>query len=161
MLRRLAASAAVALIIAAPATSSAQSCRTMAGNLIQNCSFELGVVNPGADYPNAVVSNWTTTFAPQGGTFERWTNGFDGFASRDGNSHLELQVNGPTNIAQSFITTAGQSYSLGFSSAHRARLERIQPDRRVPEQQPADLHGADHDCLSVAGFHEELCWKRQ
>ena len=121
MFRRIAALVALAVIAAVPATSNAQSCRTMAGNLIQNCSFELGVVNSGADYPNAIVSNWTTTFAPQGGTFERWTNSFDGFAARDGNSHLELQVNGPTNIAQSFLTTSGQSYALGFSAAHRPR----------------------------------------
>lgn len=121
MFRRIAATAALAVIFAAPATSNAQSCQSMAGNLIQNCSFELGVVLPGADYPNAIVSNWNTTFAPQGGSFERWTNSFDGFAARDGNSHLELQVNGPTNIAQSFLTTAGQSYAFGFSAAHRPR----------------------------------------
>ena len=121
MFRRIAATAAVAVLCVAPATSQAQSCQTLAGNLILNCSFELGVVNPGADYPNAIVSSWNTTFAPQGGTFERWTNSFDGFAARDGNSHLELQVNGPTNIAQSFLTTAGQSYSVGFASAHRPR----------------------------------------
>ncbi|MEO7999586.1 MAG: DUF642 domain-containing protein [Gemmatimonadaceae bacterium] len=119
MFRRIAATAALAVIFAAPATSNAQSCQSMAGNLIQNCSFELGVVNNGADYPNAIVSSWNVTAAPNGGSFERWTNSFDGFAARDGNSHLELQVNGPTNIAQSFLTTAGQSYALGFSAAHR------------------------------------------
>lgn len=121
MFRRIAATAALAVAIAAPATSNAQSCQSLAGNLIQNCSFELGIVNNGADYPNAVVSSWNVTFAPQGGSFERWTNSFDGFAARDGNSHLELQVNGPTNIAQSFMTTAGQSYAFGFSAAHRPR----------------------------------------
>lgn len=121
MFRRIAATAAVAVLLVVPATTQAQSCQSLGGNLILNCSFEQGVINPGADYPNAIVSNWTTTFAPQGGTFERWTNSFDGFAARDGNSHLELQVNGPTNISQSFLTTSGQKYSFGFSSAHRPR----------------------------------------
>lgn len=121
MFRRIAATAAVAVIFAAPATSNAQSCQTLAGNLIQNCSFELGTVINGADYPNAGVSNWTPLSGPQGGTFERWTNSFDGFAARDGNSHIELQVNGPTRISQGFATLAGQSYALGFSAAHRPR----------------------------------------
>ncbi|MEP6835431.1 MAG: PEP-CTERM sorting domain-containing protein [Gemmatimonas sp.] len=121
MFRRIATTAAVAVIFAAPTTSSAQSCQTMAGNLILNCSFEQGIVNNGADYPNAVVSNWIPLSGPQGGTFERWTNGFDGFYAQDGNSHIELQVNGPTVIQQLLGTTIGQTYDLDFWAAHRPR----------------------------------------
>lgn len=119
MLRRLAASAAVALVLAAPSSASAQSCRTMVGNLIQNCSFEADPTINGAEYPNAFVSSWTNVYAPQGGTFERWTNSFDGFTAKDGNSHIELQVNGPTRIQQSFLTNVGQSYALDFWAANR------------------------------------------
>ena len=121
MLRRLAASAAVALAVLGPSSGAAQSCRTMVGNLILNCSFEDDRTVNGAEYPNAFVSNWTNVYAPHGGTFERWTNSFNGFTAKDGNSHIELQVNGPTNIQQSFTTTAGQRYALDFWSAHRPR----------------------------------------
>ena len=121
MFRRLAASAAVALVLATPSAAAAQSCQSMAGNLIMNCSFENDPTINGAEYPWAVVSNWTNVYAPQGGSFERWTNSFDGFAAQDGKSHIELQVNGPTRIQQMFSTTAGQSYSLDFWSAHRPR----------------------------------------
>lgn len=121
MLRRIATTAAVAVMFLAPTGSSAQSCRTMANNLILNCSFELGIVRDGADYPNAIVSNWIPLSGPQGGTFERWTNSFGGFASQDGTSHVELQVNGRTAIQQMFGTTAGETYDLGFWAAHRPR----------------------------------------
>ena len=123
MLRRIAATAALSVLFAAPATATAQSCQTMVGNLIQNCSFEQGIVNNGADYPNAVVSDWTPLGGPQGGTFERWTNGFEGFYAKDGNSHIELQVNGPTVIQQVFGTIVGETYDLGFWAAHRPRDE--------------------------------------
>jgi hypothetical protein len=121
MFRRLAAVATTIVALTASNTAAAQSCRTMVGNIVQNCSFELGVVNPGADYPNAVVSGWTPLSGPQGGTFERWSNSFDGFASQDGNSHLELQVNGPTRISQTLTTNVGQTYGLDFWAAHRPR----------------------------------------
>lgn len=121
MLRRVAATATMAFIIAAPTSSSAQSCQTMLGNLVQNCSFELGDVMNGAVYPNAIVTGWTPLSGPQGGTFERWTNSFDGFAAKDGNSHIELQVNGPTIIEQIIKTNAGQRYDFGFWAAHRPR----------------------------------------
>lgn len=123
MLRRYASAVAVFAIALAPATSSAQSCQTMGGNLIQNCSFELGTVKPGADYPNALVSNWTPLSGPQGGTFERWANGFDQFYAQDGVSHIELQVNGPTRISQGFLTNVGESYSLDFWAAHRPHAQ--------------------------------------
>ena len=123
MLRRYASAVAVFAIAFSPAVSSAQSCQTMGGNLIQNCSFELGSVINGADYPNAIVSNWTPLSGPQGGTFERWTNGFDGFYAQDGNSHIELQVNGPTRISQGFLTNVGENYSLGFWAAHRPQAQ--------------------------------------
>lgn len=123
MLRRIAVAATLAVITAAPATSSAQSCQSVIGNLIQNCSFEQGVINPGADYPWADVPGWQNVSAPQGGSFERWSYGFSGFNAQDGNSHLELQVNGPTIIQQQFATTAGQTYDLDFFAAHRPRDE--------------------------------------
>jgi len=120
MFRRLAASAAVALVLAAPSSASAQ-CQTLVGNLILNCSFENDPTVNGAEYPNAFVSNWTNVYAPQGGSFERWTNSFNGFGAKGGNSHIELQVNGPTWIQQGFATTSGQSYTLDFWGAHRPR----------------------------------------
>jgi len=122
MIRRIAA-ATLALMFAAPASSSAQSCQTLVGNLVQNCSFELGNVKNGADYPNAIVTGWTPLGGPQGGTFERWTNSFNGFAAKDGDSHIELQVNGPTVIQQIIATNAGQTYDFGFWAAHRPRDE--------------------------------------
>ncbi|MBC8086902.1 MAG: PEP-CTERM sorting domain-containing protein [Phycisphaerae bacterium] len=121
MFRRLAATAAVTLTLVAPASSTAQSCQTKLGNLILNCSFEADRAVNGAEYPNAFVSNWTNVYAPQGGSFERWTNSFDGFPAQDGNSHIELQVNGPTYVQQSFATNVGQTYALDFWSAHRPR----------------------------------------
>lgn len=123
MLRRYASAVALFAIALAPATSSAQSCQTMGGNLIQNCSFELGTVRTGADYPDAVVSSWTPLGGPQGGTFERWANGYDNFFAQDGISHIELQVNGPTRISQGFLTNVGERYSLDFWSAHRPQAQ--------------------------------------
>jgi len=124
MLRRFVLSAAAGLLLAAPSISSAQSCQTMAGNLVRNCSFELGLVRNGADYPNAVVTGWTPLGNVSSGTFERWTNAFNGFAAQDGNSHLELQVNSPPAIEQILGTTAGNSYTLNFWAAHRPRDNR-------------------------------------
>lgn len=121
MLRRFAAAAAAVIALSAPASASAQSCQTMAGNLIKNCSFEADPTINGAEYPWATVSNWSNVYAPQGGSFERWTNSFDGFAAKDGNSHIELQVNGNTWIQQAFATNAGQNYKLDFWSANRPR----------------------------------------
>lgn len=121
MLRRFVLSAAVGVLLAAPSVASAQPCALMAGNLVQNCSFELGIVKNGADYPNAVVTGWTSLGNSSSGTFERWTNSFNGFAAQDGNSHLELQVNSPTAIEQVLGTTAGNSYTLNFWAAHRPR----------------------------------------
>ncbi len=122
MLRRLAFAASVSALLAAPAVASAQSCRTMANNLVQNCSFELGTpLRNGADYPNANVTSWTSLGNSSSGTFERWTNSFNGFAAQDGNSHLELQVNSSTSIQQSLTTTVGAEYALDFWAAHRPR----------------------------------------
>lgn len=121
MFRRLVASTVAGLLLSAPSIASAQSCRTMVGNIVLNCSFELGVVHPGADYPNAVVSNWTSLGNASSGTFERWSNSFSGFAAQDGNSHLELQVNSPTAIQQILGTAAGTQYTLNFWAANRPR----------------------------------------
>jgi hypothetical protein len=122
MIRRIAALAIASAFTVCASSASAQSCTTRVGNLVQNCSFEDGAPNvTGSEYPNANVTGWTPLSGPQGGTFERWTNGFEGFAAEDGHSHLELQVNGPTVIQQVLGTTAGQSYALDFWSAHRPR----------------------------------------
>ncbi len=122
MLRRLVTTAAVGALLLSPSIATAQSCRTEAGNLVQNCSFELGgPVRPGADYPNANVTGWTSLGTVSSGTFERWTNSFNGFAAQDGNSHLELQVNSATSIQQLLGTAAGSWYSLDFWAAHRPR----------------------------------------
>ena len=120
MLRRLFVVAATGALLTLPAIASAQSCQTMTGNLVQNCSFEQGlpVIN-GADYPFASVSGWISTGNATTGTFERWTNGFDGFFAKDGNSHLELQVNSSTSIEQYLATSAGLSYILSFWAADR------------------------------------------
>lgn len=117
MKRLLPALAGLALVVA-PATASAQnpSCTTVAGNLVQNCSFETPTLNPGAAYPNAPLDNWTSS----NGTYERWTGAYGGFASRDGNSHVELNVNVPTTLSQYLTTSIGQRYDLFFSAAHRA-----------------------------------------
>ena len=123
MIRRLAAVAAVGFLMLDASSASAQSCQTNSANIVVNCSFELGTIHDGADYPHADVPGWSTVYAPDGGTFERWTNGFDGFYAQDGNSHLELQVNGPTFIQQLLGTDAGASYSLSFWGAHRHQFE--------------------------------------
>ena len=121
MFRRLVASAVAGLLLTSSSIVSAQSCRTMAGNIVLNCSFELGIVKNGADYPNATVSNWTPLGNATSGTFERWTNSFNGFAAQDGNSLLELQVNSPTAIQQILGTSAGLQYTVNFWAANRPR----------------------------------------
>ncbi len=122
MLRRLVSTATFTALLLSPSLVSAQSCRTLIGNLVQNCSFELGgPVRSGADYPNANVTGWTSLGTVQSGTFERWTNSFNGFAAKDGNSHIELQVNSATTIQQLLGTIAGSWYTLDFWAAHRPR----------------------------------------
>ena len=121
MFRRLVASAVAGLLLSAPSVVSAQSCQTMIGNIVLNCSFELGNIKNGADYPNATVSDWTSLGTSSSGTFERWTNSFNGFAAQDGNSLLELQVNSPTAIQQMLGTTVGTQYTLSFWAANRPR----------------------------------------
>ena len=116
---RIALLASAVVMAASPDLAAAQSCRTIAGNLIQNCSFE----NPqptgnGVVYPFAPVDSWMSTGNGSSGTFERWTF-FDGFQARDGNSHLELAVNSSTSIYQTLNTVAGRTYNLGFSAANR------------------------------------------
>ncbi len=84
-------------------------------NLVVNGSFELPALANGAIWPNAPVEGWTSS----DGTYERWTGGYGGFAARDGVSHVELQVNGPTTIWQNIPTSPGLVYKLRFSAAHR------------------------------------------
>jgi hypothetical protein len=103
-------------LVAAPV--SAQSCQTMAGNLVANCSFENPGPSAGANYE---FRNTLTGWNVDGGQFERWSNGFNGFTSRDGVAHLELDSNvGNTSIWQYINTVAGQTYTVNFSAAHRS-----------------------------------------
>jgi hypothetical protein len=111
--------AGVTLVAATASAASAQSnpaCGSVVGNLVQNCSFETPTLPPGAAYPSAPVDSWTSS----NGTFERWTSGFNGFAARDGISHVELNVNVPTTLSQYLATSIGQRYDLFFSAAHRS-----------------------------------------
>ena len=162
MIRRLAAVAAAGFLLIDSSAASAQSCRTNPANLVMNCSFELGNVIPGADYPNADVPGWTTTYAPQGGTFERWTNGFGGFFAQDGNSHIELQVNGPTWIQQLLGTTAGANYSLSFWGAHRPLFEEGGYSQLDVYLNGAFLTstGQITDPYQWQQLRRELCWNR-
>jgi len=126
MIRTLRRSAA-ALVLSAgfAATAGAQpnpACSSLAGNLVSNCSFE----NPG--YPvnaNYQFTNTITGWTSSSGQFERWYNGFNSFPSREGNAHLELDVDAPnqqgnTTIWQYINTVAGQSYDVTFSVGHRS-----------------------------------------
>lgn len=115
LLRLTAAAALTAIVL--PATASAQSCTTVAGNMVLNCSFENPDAGNGANYPNAPLNDWTATPA---GVVERWTNSFGGFTARDGNSHVELKVDQSTTLSQYLNTVAGAQYSLAFSGGHRA-----------------------------------------
>jgi Protein of unknown function (DUF642)/PEP-CTERM motif len=113
------------LVLATAATASfastaeAQSCRTMAGNLVTNCSFENPGPSAGPNYQFlSSLPGWSVT---SGNKFERWSNGFNGFTSKDGVAHLELDANiGNTSIWQYLSTVAGQHYTVTFSAAHRS-----------------------------------------
>ena len=85
-------------------------------NLVVNGSFELPALGNGAVWPNAPVEGWTSS----NGTYERWTGGYLGFPARDGISHVELEVNGPTTLWQVIPTSPGFNYKLSFSAAHRS-----------------------------------------
>jgi hypothetical protein len=110
---------AVALLALSATVVSAQgnpACRSVAGNLVQNCSFEVPTIPPGATWPNAPMEAWTSS----DGLYERWVSGFSGFHSRDGISHAELNVNAPTTLSQYLATSVGQRYQLFFSASHRS-----------------------------------------
>lgn len=100
-------------------TLEAQSCSTMAGNLVANCSFENPGPTTGPNYAFlTTLPNWSVT---AGRKFERWSNGFNGFTSKDGVAHLELDSDlGNTSIWQYLATTVGQQYTVTFSAAHRS-----------------------------------------
>lgn len=109
-----------AAVIAAsvlPASASAQSCSDVEGNLVKNCSFENPTGQPGAQYPNAPLDDWT---ANPVGVVERWTSAFGGFAAKDGNTHVELKVDQSTTLWQYIETVAGTTYTLKYSAGHRA-----------------------------------------
>lgn len=112
----LAAAVAATVVMAGPAA--AQSCQNTVGNIIANCSFEIGAPAGGPTYQFlSTVSGW----GANGSMFERWSNGFNGFNSRDGVAHLELDSDvGNTAIYQHLQTTVGTHYTVTFSAAHRA-----------------------------------------
>jgi hypothetical protein len=99
-----------------PASASAQSCESVAGNLVLNCSFENPDIKNGASYPYAPLNDWT---ANPVGVVERWKNSFGGFTAKDGNAHVELKVNQGTTLSQYLNTAAGMQYDLAFSAGHR------------------------------------------
>lgn len=115
---RLLLTSAVLVSAATANTASAQSCTSMAGNLVANCSFETPGPNAG---PNYQFLNALPGWDRSGGQFERWSNGFNGFTSKDGVAHLELDSDrGNTSIWQYLNTVAGQHYTVTFSAAHRS-----------------------------------------
>ncbi|WP_373060690.1 DUF642 domain-containing protein [Gemmatimonas sp.] len=107
-----------ALLLVGRTTVSAQSCQTMAGNLVANCSFENGPPPSGPNYQFvATLPDWSVS----GGQFERWSNGFNGFTSKDGVTHLELDSDvGNTSIWQYLNTTVGVRYQVSFWAGHRS-----------------------------------------
>jgi len=110
---------ATAAAVSVASTAEAQSCTTMVGNLVANCSFENPGPSAGPNYQflNA-LSGWSTT---SGRRFERWSNGFNGFTSKDGVAHLELDSDrGNTSIWQYLPTVVGQHYTVTFSAGHRS-----------------------------------------
>jgi hypothetical protein len=110
---------ALSTVIGAPAAATAQSCTGLAGNLVANCSFEEPGPGTGGIEFLSVLPGWDVS----GGQFERWSNGFVGFVSRDGVAHLELDSDvGNTSIWQYLNNTvAGQRYTVTFSAGHRSR----------------------------------------
>lgn len=110
---------ATAASLSTASTMDAQSCSTMAGNLVTNCSFETPGPSAGPNFRFLTsLSGWSTT---SGRKFERWSNGFNGFTSKDGVAHLELDSDlGNTSIWQYLPTVAGQHYTVTFSAAHRS-----------------------------------------
>ena len=110
-----------ALLLVSRTTVSAQSCQTMAGNLVANCSFENATPPAGPNYQFiGALPGWSLS-GGQGAQFERWSNGFNGFTSKDGVAHLELDSNqGNTSIWQYLNTTVGVRYQVSFWAAHRS-----------------------------------------
>jgi hypothetical protein len=112
----LAALASLALL---PSALSAQ-CATKPGNLVANCSFESPTLpsQPGnyPYFPNAPLTGWTATPT---GNVERWIGPYEGISSKDGNTHVELNVNAPTSLWQQLSTVGGATYDLSFFGLHR------------------------------------------
>jgi hypothetical protein len=99
-------------------TAEAQSCTTMAGNLVTNCSFEDNVLTTPWQHRNT-VTGWESNGSPK--KFELW-RGHDGFVSADLKQHLELDVhdgNANTTIWQMISTKKNRQYTVTFSAAHR------------------------------------------
>jgi hypothetical protein len=112
------------LVLASAASASlasiaqGQSCRTVVGNLVTNCSFEVNTITSPWLWVNT-VTGWESNGSPN--KFEIW-RGLDSFAAADGMQHLELDVhhaNSNTTISQMLNTQLGQEYTVTFSMAHR------------------------------------------
>lgn len=106
--------AAVALVVS-PSVAHAQ-CASIAGNIVSNCSFETHTLTGNYPvYPHATLDGWAST----SGTIERWVGTFEGISARDGNAHIELNVNAPTSLHQYLMTSVGATYSVSFWGLHR------------------------------------------
>lgn len=117
MRKILSLSLLTAFVAVAPAAQ-AQSCTTTLGNLVANCSFEGPTPTRG---PNFQFTPTLTSWNVVGGQFERWSNSFNGFTSKDGVTHLELDSDlGNTTIWQVIATQVGYQYSVDFWTAHRS-----------------------------------------
>lgn len=117
--------ASVVTAMAQPASAQPNvSCTTLAGNMVANCSFE-GPANVGTSANYAFTSD-ITDWNSSSGQFERWANKFNGFESRDGVAHLELDVDAPNLQGNTTIwqyinnTVIGQRYDVFFSVGHRS-----------------------------------------
>jgi len=95
-----------------------QSCTTVAGNLVTNCSFEANTITSSWLWVST-LTGWDSNGSPN--KFEIW-RGLNSFAAADGMQHLELDVhhaNSNTTIWQMLNTQLGREYTVTFSAAHR------------------------------------------
>lgn len=107
--------AAAAALAVSPSVASAQ-CASIAGNIVSNCSFETPTLGGSSPvYPTATLDGW----ASASGTIERWVGTYEGISARDGNAHVELNVNAPTSLYQYLMTSVGATYSVTFYGLHR------------------------------------------
>jgi hypothetical protein len=106
---------AAAALASAPSVASAQ-CAAVSGNIVSNCSFETPTLGGSSPvYPSATLDGW----ASASGTIERWVGTYEGISAKDGNAHVELNVNAPTSLYQYLTTSIGATYSVSFWGLHR------------------------------------------